>query len=408
MPHHIVRLRNGLRVVHVETNSPISHFGVLVDIGTRDEPQQTPGLAHFLEHTIFKGTQKRNAYRVISRMEAVGGDLNASTSKEETYFHTSFLSPDYPRAVELLSDILCHSVFPEKELEKEKTVVMEEISYYKDTPSELIYDDFEGLVFEHHPLGRNILGTRQSVRKMNRNDLLGLLQQYYNVHNLVLASVGNISLKRLLQLCERYFGDMDLRQEPKRRDLFTDYRPRTVRVHKHATQTNVMMGMPAYAITDDKRVPFLLLTNLLGGQGQNTRLNMCMREKRGLAYTVEANYTSFSDTGLFTVYFGCARQNTDHCVELVMKETERLRNQKLGSMQLYYAKKQLIGQMALANEAKLNEMLGVGHTAIFFDEVDTMEESIQEIEELTAEDILSVAQEIFRPDQFSTLIFEHS
>ncbi|MCR4964631.1 MAG: insulinase family protein [Bacteroidales bacterium] len=408
MPHHIVRLHNGLRVVHVETNSPISHFGVLVDIGTRDEPQQTPGLAHFLEHTIFKGTKKRNAYRVISRMEAVGGDLNASTSKEETYFHTSFLSPDYPRAVELLSDILCHSVFPEKEIEKEKTVVMEEISYYKDTPSELIFDDFETQVFYQHPLGRNILGTKQSVRKMTRKDLLGLLQQYYNVHNIVLASVGNISLKRLLQLCERYFGDMVLEQEPTPRTLFTDYRPQTVRVRKHAAQTNVVMGMPAYAITEDKRVPFLLLTNMLGGQGQNTRLNMTMREKRGLAYTVEANYTSFSDTGLFSVYFGCAHNNTEQCMDIVLRETERMRNQKLGTMQLYYAKKQLIGQMALANEAKLNEMLAIGHTALFFDEVDTMEESIKEIEELTADDILAVANEIFVPDQFSTLIFEHS
>lgn len=408
MPHHIVRLRNGLRVVHVETNTPISHFGVLVDIGTRDEPQQTPGLAHFLEHTIFKGTQKRNAYRVISRMEAVGGDLNASTSKEETYFHTSFLSPDYPRAVELLSDILCHSVFPEKEIEKEKTVVMEEISYYKDTPSELIYDDFESLVFEHHPLGRNILGTKRSVAKISRQDLLGLMQQYYNVHNLVLASVGNISQKRLLQLCERYFGEMELTQEPVRRTPFANYQPRLLRVHKKSAQTNVMMGMPAYAITDDKRVPFLLLTNLLGGQGQNTRLNMSMREKRGLAYTVEANYTPFSDTGLFSVYFGCAASHTEQCRDIVLEEARRLRHQKLGTMQLYYAKKQLVGQMALANEAKLNEMLGIGHTALFFDEVDTMEESIQEIEELTADDILTVANEILSPDQFSTLIFEHS
>ncbi|MBO7646726.1 MAG: insulinase family protein [Bacteroidales bacterium] len=408
MPHHIVRLRNGLRVIHVETNSPISHFGVLVDIGTRDEPQRTPGLAHFLEHTIFKGTQKRNAYRVISRMEAVGGDLNASTSKEETYFHTSFLSQDYPRAVELLSDILCHSIFPEKEIDKEKTVVMEEISYYKDTPSELIFDDFEGLVFENHPLGRNILGTKQSVKKMTRNDLLGLMSQYYNVHNIVLASVGNISLQRLLKLCERYFGEMELAQEPKLREPFTNYQPHMLRVHKHAVQTNVMMGMPAYAITDDKRVPFLLLTNLLGGQGMNTRLNMSMREKRGLAYTVEANYTSFSDTGLFSVYFGCAAQNTDHCVELVLREAENLRHQKLGSMQLYYAKKQLIGQMALANEAKLNEMLSIGHAALFFEEVDTMEESIREIEALTADDILTVANEILDPDNFTTLIFEHS
>ncbi len=408
MPHHIVRLSNGLRVLHVETKAPISHFGVLVDVGTRDEPQQLPGLAHFLEHTIFKGTKKRNAYHVISRMDAVGGDLNASTSKEETYFHTSFLSVEYPRAVELLSDILLHSVFPEKEIEHEKSVVVEEINYYKDSPSELIFDDFESLVFHDHPLGRNILGTRQSVKKIRREDLQLLLHQYYNVHDLMIASVGNISMKRLLKLCERYFGDLDLEQTQKVRTPFTNYCPQTLHVHKHTAQTNVMMGMPAYAITDDKRVPFLMMTNLLGGQGQNTRLNMSVREKYGLAYTIEANYTSFSDTGLFAVYFGCAPQNRDQCIELVRCETDRLRQQRLGTMQLYYAKKQLIGQLALSNEAKLNEMLGMGHAALFFDEVDTMEESVEEILSLTAGDILEVANEILQPDRFTTLIFEHA
>ena len=406
MPHNIIKLKNGLRLIHKEVDSPISHFGVLVNAGTRDESLEQMGLAHFVEHTIFKGTEKRNAFRVISRMEAVGGDLNASTSKEETYFHTSFLSADYPRAVELLSDIFFHAVFPEKELEKEKTVVLEEINYYKDSPSELIFDDFEDLVFAGHPLGKNILGTKQSVKKMKRQVILDFIARNYTLNNIVLASVGRIPTAKLVRLCERYFGCESVVDCPRARAPFTDFKPTTLRVKKKTTQTNVMLGQPAYSIQNDKRVPFLLLNNLLGGQGMNTRLNMSVREKKGLAYSIESNYTSFSDTGLFAIYFGCDNHNTDLCLDLIKKELQKLRDQKLGAMQLYYAKKQFVGQLALSNEGKLNEMLALGHTALFFDEVDTIEESIAEIEAVTAEQILDVANEILLPDQFSTLIFE--
>lgn len=406
MPHNIIKLKNGLRLIHKEVDSPISHFGVLVNAGTRDESLEQMGLAHFVEHTIFKGTEKRNAFRVISRMEAVGGDLNASTSKEETYFHTSFLSADYPRAVELLSDIFFHAVFPEKELEKEKTVVLEEINYYKDSPSELIFDDFEDLVFAGHPLGKNILGTKQSVKKMKRQVILDFIARNYTLNNIVLASVGRIPTAKLLRLCERYFGCEAVVDCPRARTPFTDFKPTTLRVKKKTTQTNVMLGRPAYSIQNDKRVPFLLLNNLLGGQGMNTRLNMSVREKKGLAYSIESNYTSFSDTGLFAIYFGCDNHNTDLCLDLIKRELQKLRDQKLGAMQLYYAKKQFVGQLALSNEGKLNEMLALGHTALFFDEVDTIEESIAEIEAVTAEQILEVANEILQPDKFSTLIFE--
>lgn len=406
MPHNIIRLKNGLRLIHKEVDSPISHFGVLVNAGTRDESLEQMGLAHFVEHTIFKGTEKRNAFRVISRMEAVGGDLNASTSKEETYFHTSFLSADYPRAVELLSDIFFHAVFPEKELEKEKSVVLEEINYYKDSPSELIFDDFEDLVFAGHPLGKNILGTKQSVKKMKRQGILDFIARNYTLDNIVLSSVGRISTAKLVRLCERYFGCESVVDCPRERTPFTDFKPATLRVKKKTTQTNVMLGQPAYSIQNDRRVPFLLLNNLLGGQGMNTRLNMSVREKKGLAYSIESNYTSFSDTGLFAIYFGCDNHHTDLCLELIKKELQKLREQKLGAMQLYYAKKQFVGQLALSNEGKLNEMLALGHTALFFDEVDTIEESIAEIEAVTAEQILEVANEILQPDRFSVLIFE--
>ena len=406
MPHRVIRLRNGLRLIHKETDSPISHFGVLVNAGTRDESQQQMGLAHFVEHTIFKGTAKRNAYRVISRMEAVGGDLNASTSKEETYFHASFVSSEYPRALELLSDIFFHATFPEKELEKEKTVVLEEINYYKDSPSELIFDDFEDLVFAGHPLGKNILGTAASVRRIRREAILDFIGRNYTLDNVVLSSVGRISTDRLVRLCERHFGDESVSNAPRPRQPFTGYAPREVVVHKKNAQTHVMLGCPAYSLREDARVPFLLLNNLLGGQGMNTRLNLGIREKRGLAYAIESNYTSFSDTGLFTVYFGCEEHHREQCMDLVLKELKRLRDQALGTMQLYYAKKQLVGQLALSNEAKLNEMLALGHTALFFEDVDTLEESIEEIEAVTAPQILEVANEIFRPENFCVLQFK--
>lgn len=406
MPHDIVRLRNGLRLIHKETNSPISHFGVLVNAGTRDESSAQMGLAHFVEHTIFKGTEKRNAYRVISRMEAVGGDLNASTSKEETYFHTSFLSKEYSRAVELLSDIFFHATFPEKELEKEKTVVLEEINYYQDSPAELIFDDFEDMVFSGHPLGKNILGTKKSVMKMTRQGILDFIRQNYTLDNIVLASVGNISLKRLVSLCEKHFGGYDIANTPRPRTKFEDYKPTTRLIHKKNAQTNVILGNIAYSIKEDKRAPFLLMTNMLGGQGQNTRLNMSVREKKGLAYAIEANYTPFSDIGLFSVYFGCDPHNREHCVDLIFQELKKMREQKLGTMQLYYAKQQFIGQLNLSYEPKLNEMLSIGHTALFFDEVDTIEESLDEIRDITAEEIIEVANEVLRPDAFSMLTFE--
>lgn len=406
MPHDIVRLRNGLRLIHKETDSPISHFGVLVNAGTRDESSAQMGLAHFVEHTIFKGTEKRNAYRVISRMEAVGGDLNASTSKEETYFHTSFLSKEYSRAVELLSDIFFHATFPEKELEKEKTVVLEEINYYQDSPAELIFDDFEDMVFSGHPLGKNILGTKKSVMKMTRQGILDFIRQNYTLDNIVLASVGNISLKRLVSLCEKHFGGYDIANTPRPRATFEGYKPTTRLVHKKNAQTNVILGNIAYSIKEDKRAPFLLMTNMLGGQGQNTRLNMSVREKKGLAYAIEANYTPFSDIGLFSVYFGCDPHNREHCVDLILQELKKMREQKLGTMQLYYAKQQFIGQLNLSYEPKLNEMLSIGHTALFFDEVDTIEESLDEIRDITAEEIIEVANEVLRPDAFSMLTFE--
>lgn len=401
----MLQLKNGIKLIHREIDSPVSHFGILINAGTRDEPEDKTGLAHFVEHTIFKGTQNRKGYQILRRMEDVGGDLNASTSKEETYFHSSFLSSDYKRAIELLSDIFFNATFPEKELEKEKDVVYEEIKYYQDSPFELILDDFETHVFANHSLGRNILGSRKSVKSIKREDILSFIKENYTLDNVVLASVGNISTDKLLMLCNHYFGTEELPVTKRSRTLFSDYQPVFKQVHKHTKQAHLMLGRPAYSLYDDKKNALMLLTNLLGGQGMNTRLNMTIREKKGLAYTVEASFSPFSDTGLFSIYIGCDNDMWEKCLDLTFKELDKLKKEKLGSMQLHYAKKQFIGQLAIANESKLNEMLAIGRSALFYEEVESMDELIAEINQISSDEIMDIANELFDKDLFSTLLF---
>lgn len=405
MAHEILTLNNGIRLIHKEIDAPISHFGILVNSGTRDENPAKMGIAHFVEHTIFKGTKKRKGFQVLKRLEDVGGELNASTSKEETYFYASFLSPDYQRVVELLSDIFFNATFPEKELEKEKDVVLEEIKYYQDTPAELIFDDFENLLFGAHPLSMNILGNKKTVKSIRRDDIFDFIKNNYTDGNVVLASVGNIAAKKLVSLCNRFFAAQQLPTSSRQRVPFQSYEPRTVRLRKNSAQTHAMLGNIAYPFGDERQDAFMLLINLLGGQGMNTRLNMAIREKRGLAYAVEANYAQFSDCGFFAIYIGCDHHTLNKCIELTFKELEKLKTQKLGTLQLHYAQKQFIGQIAIANESKLTEMLALGRSTLYFDEVDTLKEAIAKIEAVTSSDLLAIANEIFIPEQISQLIY---
>ncbi|MDL2296505.1 insulinase family protein [Bacteroidales bacterium OttesenSCG-928-B11] len=405
MPHEIINLNNHIKLIHKEIKSPVSHLGVLVNAGTRDEAENLSGIAHFVEHTIFKGTTRRKGYQVIRRMEDVGGDINASTSKEETWFHSSFLSADYQRAVELLADIFFHATFPEKELEKEKDVVYEEIKYYRDTPSELIFDEIEEQVFNGHPLGRAVLGSKKSVKSIKRDDILSFIQQNYTNPYVVISSAGDISTKKLTDLCNHYFGTQELVVTHRDREAFTNYQPKNVVKHKNTNQTHLIISTPAYSLYDDNRHVFMLIANLLGGQGMNTRLNMAIREKLGLAYTVEASYTPYTDTGLFSIYAGCDNNYWQKCIDLSFKEIDKLKKTKLGTMQMHYARKQFLGQLAIAQESKLHEMLSIGRSALFYDQVDTIEETIAQIESITAEQIWEVANQIFVTDHFSTLIY---
>lgn len=396
---------NGIRLIHQPTNSAVGHLGIVLNTGSRDELLSEHGLAHFIEHSIFKGTSKRKAFHVLSRMEDVGGELNAYTTKEETALYATFLSEYYSRAAELLSDIFFNSQFPEKELKREKEVIVEEINSYQDSPSELIFDDFDELVFDGHPIARTILGSYESVRSFKQKDILNFIDRNYHTDQMVISSVGNIPFKRLLFLIERYFGSAPVKLRKSSRTRFDAYRPMDRKVEKDTYQTHCIVGNLAYDSAHPKRVVMILLNNLLGGQGMNSRLNLSLRERKGMAYNIESTYSAFSDTGLFNVYFGTDTENFDKALQVVFKEFALLRSQKLGTLQLTRAKKQLIGQLAIAGENREDLMLAIGKSYLLYNRVDPMAQVFEKIESVTADQLLEVANEILDPAHISSLVY---
>ena len=396
---------NGIRLIHQGSDSPVGHLGIILNTGSRDELPDEHGIAHFIEHCIFKGTRNRKAFHILSRMEDVGGELNAYTTKEETALYVTFLANYYERAAELLSDILFSSVFPEKELKLEKEVVVEEINSYNDSPSELIFDEFDELIFDGHPIARNILGTFESVRSFGRANIFRFIERNYDTDQMVISSVGNIPIKKLIVLAEKYFGKSSPRLRDHTRNKFNNYLPGNREVAKDTFQTHCMIGNIAYDSADPKRIVMILLNNLLGGQGMNSRLNLALRERKGLAYNVESSYTSYSDTGLFNVYFGTDNENFEKALQIVYKEFGNLRNTQLGSLQLTRAKKQLIGQLAIATENREDLMLTIGKSYLFYNRVDPMKIVFEKIEAITSEQIIEVANEILDPACMSRLVY---
>lgn len=400
----IFTLSNGLRVIHRAVNRPVAHVALLVAAGSRVETERQQGLAHYLEHCFFKGTAKRKAYHILSRLEDVGGELNAYTSKEETVLHASFLTADYPRATELLSDIALHSRFPAKDCEKEKEVILDEINSYRDNPAENIFDEFEELVFPQHPLGRNILGTPESLRAFTRQDLLDFVSQHYFPENAVFSSVGNISATRLKKLLERYFGEwsavsmLEQKLEP-----LPAYQAQQLRQERTGFQTHLILGRRAYAQKHPKQRALALLNNLLGGPGMNSRLNLNIREKYGFTYHLESYYQAYQDSGLVGVYLGTDPGTAERVVQLVHREFKRLRENKLGVLQLSKAKKQILGQLAMAWENNSSTMLGYGKSLLFHEDIESFAQIAADVEALSAEYLQEVAQEIFVSDQMSQL-----
>ncbi len=398
-------LNNGIRIIHKPEKGEVGYCGMIINAGSRDENEQEHGMAHFIEHVIFKGTKKRRAFHVLSRLEDVGGELNAYTTKEETCIYATFLKDDYERSLELISDITFHSVFPEKELIKEKEVIFDEINSYKDSPSELIYDDFEELLYPNHPIGRNILGTPETIKSFTREHIFNFIEKNYHTDQMVFCSVGQMEFKKVIRLAEKYLGDIPENRRINKRKAIPKHTPKIITCQKDTYQSHVLLGNCVYDYNHPHRLGLHLLNNIIGGPGMNSRLNMALREKKGIAYNIESSYAPLYGTGVFSIYFGTDKKNVEKSIKIVFNELNKFRTKKLGSLQLHKAQKQLKGQIAIASENKENLMLNLGKSYLLYNKVDSLEYIYKKIDELSAENLLDIANECFNPDDFSQLIY---
>lgn len=406
MDYESYTLENGIRIIHLQSKSAVGHCGLIINAGSRDEEDHEHGMAHFIEHAIFKGTKKRKAYHILSRLEDVGGEINAYTTKEETTIHTSFLKNDYERAMELISDITFNSVFPGKEITREKEVIIEEINSYKDDPAELIFDEFEELIFKNQPLGNNILGSPKDLRRFTKKDIESFISKNYHTNEMVFCSVGDISFTKLKKLANKYFGQIEPNLRTNERTQIDSYITETKTIKKNTHQTHCIIGNIAYNAHDKKKIAMILLDNMLGGPGLNSRLSLLLREKHGYAYHVESNYSAYSDTGIFSVYFGADKENFTKCIKLVKKEFESLRTKKLGIVQLKKAKRQLFGQIAISSENNASLMLAMGKSFMIFNKVDDLEKIKEKIEAVTVDDIQEIANEVLDINKMSMLVYQ--
>ncbi len=405
MEYQFHTLKNGIRLVHSFNAREVAHCGIVINTGSRDEAGDENGIAHFIEHVIFKGTKKRKAYHVLSRLENIGGDLNAFTTKEETCIYASFLHPYFERTLELIADITFNSSFPEKEINKEKDVVLDEINSYKDSPSELIFDDFEELIYDGHPIARNILGTPESVKTLTRDKIHHFIQKNYHTDQMVISSVGNIPFGKLIKLVEKHFSEIPANLRSNGRQKMIAYEPQKKRINKRTYLSHSCIGNLAYPQHHTNRLGLVLLNNILGGPSLNSRLALAVREKHGYTYDIESNYQPYSDTGLFCVYLGTDKEYIDKSIRLVKQELNLLRRKKLGSLQLQRAKQQIIGQLAISLESNLNEMLSMGRSLLMMNKIDSIHEIHDAINAIDATKLQNIANEIFDPKQLSVLIY---
>jgi len=400
------KLNNGIRVIHKASNTPIVHFGFFIDAGSRDETLPEKGMAHFIEHVIFKGTKNRRSSQIFNAIENLGGELNAYTAKEETCIHCSVLKEHFEIAADVISDVVFNSIFPEKELEKEKDIIVDEYYYYKDIPEEVILDDFDELVFPHHPLGWNILGEPSRVKQFSREDITNFINNNYQPEKMVISIVGDLDETMMKKVLQKYFDlEHPSNGKPTVRKAFKGYKPVNKEFKKKIFQSHCVMGKPAYAVFDKRRLGLVLLNNLLGGPASNARLNMAVREKHGLTYNIESGYSSFSDTGLFRIYVSTEADSMEKTLGLIYKELQKLRENKLSTLQLSRVKKQMMGNVALSYESKIAEMLSIGKAYLVFDKVDTIAQINSKIEKITASELWETANDIFDTNSFSTIIY---
>lgn len=399
-------LPNGLRVVHCRQGGNVSYCGVTVNAGTRDELPAESGLAHLVEHTIFKGTARRKACHIRTRMESVGGELNAYTTKEETVLYSIYPSAYHERAMELIGDLAAHASFPEAEFEKEREVVREEIDMYRDTPSELVYDEFENRLFAGHPLGRNILGTAEELSAMSPLQARTFLSRCYRAGEMVFFSYADAPFGKVMEWAQRYFGDLPCGRREECRERPVAVAPFDERMAYDTHQAHVVWGCRAYDLYDERRLALLLLNNMIGGPGQNSLLNVALREQRGYVYAVESSVVNYTDTGLFTVYFGTDGKYVSRCLRRIAGEMERLRRGGLTPWRVAAAKKQYRGQLLVAEDNNESLALAIGKSYMRYGDVLSQEEQARRIEAVTVEQMQAVADEIMDTRQWSLLVLE--
>lgn len=399
-------LPNGLRVVHCRQGGNVSYCGVAVNAGTRDERPDENGLAHLVEHTIFKGTARRKACHIRTRMESVGGELNAYTTKEETVLYSIYPSAYHERAMELLGDLVAHATFPDEEFEKEREVVREEIDMYRDTPSELVYDEFEIRLFAGHPLGRNILGTADELSAMSPMQARAFMARCYKAGEMVFFSYANAPMSKVVEWAQRYFGDLSCGMRGESRQGPAAMVPFDERIPYDTHQAHVVWGCRAYDLYDERRLALLLLNNMIGGPGQNSLLNVALREQRGYVYAVESSVVNYTDTGLFTVYFGTDGKYVGRCLRRIAGEMERLRHGGLTPWRVAAAKKQYRGQLLVAEDNNESLALALGKSYMRYGSVLSQEEQAQRIEAVTVEQMQAVADDIMDTRQWSLLVLE--
>ena len=405
-------LPNGLRIIHKQLDSPVVYCGYELNVGTRDEQKGEEGMAHLCEHATFKGTNRRKAIDIIRYLEQVGGDLNAYTNKEDTVYYAAVLGTHLPKAVDLLTDIVFHSTYPQAEISKEIEVVCDEIESYNDSPAELIYDEFENIIFAGHDLGHSILGTAEQLRTYTSDSIKRFASRYYKPSNAVFFAYGNVDFNKLVRMLTRATSDF-ADALPNMEDCKLDgmarlpqYIPAKKVIDKGTHQAHVMIGTRTFSIHEEKRIALYLLNNILGGPGMSARLNLALRERRGLVYTVDSSMTSYSDTGAWSVYFGCDPHDIAKCQKLVMTELQRVADKPLTPSQLATAKRQIKGQIAIACDNRESYALDLGKSYLHYGWEKDIDRLFAQIDKLTADDIQQVAKDVFAPEKLSVLVVE--
>ena len=403
----IFKLSNGIRVVHQQlATTKIVHCGIIIDIGSRDENPDNQGIAHFWEHMAFKGTKRRRSFNIINSLDSVGGELNAYTDKEKVVFYASVRDEYFERAVDVLSDISFHSVFPDYQIEKERGVILEEMAMYHDSPDDSLQDEFESIVYKDHPMGMNILGRPETVKALTRRDFTQFFRDHLGTDKIAFSCVGNISLDQVERVAKKYFEGLVKKKAKARRKRFRVYKPREQILYRTVKQAKCAIGRDAYPITDDKRVPLFLLANMLGGPGMNSRLNLALREKYGFVYSIDAHYIPYTDTGMFAVFFGTEPKQLNRCIALVKKELNRFSEKPLTKRQLASGKEQIKGQLAMAEENNLSLMLTMGRSVLDIGRVPSLEEIYHQIDEIDALEMRDIAEEMFDERKMSYLIMQ--